>query len=184
MQNAETILNVIQTRGQRELALENGTYRLLYNQNLYLRAYAKIHSNQGALTLGVTDETVAGTSLESIGNIINAIRCEKYRWKPVRRVYIPKANGKRRALGLPVWSDKLVQEVVRSLLEAYYEPQFSDLSHGFRPLRGCHTALVTVNKKWRGSKWFIEGDIASFFDNIDHDILMGSSVGRSKANVS
>jgi retron-type reverse transcriptase len=93
------------------------------------------------MTPGVNEETVDGMSLEKIQAIIGALRYERYRWTPVRRVYIDKKGspGKRRPLGLPTWSDKLLQEVIRSLLEAYYEPQFSDRSHGFRPGRGCHT---------------------------------------------
>jgi len=146
VQKATTILNALQKRGQYGLQLENGLYRQLYNPDLYYRAYGKIYSNQGSLTPGIDNETVDGMTKEKISNIINALRREKYWWKPTRRVYIPKANGTRRALGLPKWTDKLLQEVIRSLLDAYYEPQFSDASHGFRPARGCHTALVKIHK--------------------------------------
>ena len=107
---------------------------------------------------GVTSETVDAMTLEKIDTIINALRNEKYRWNPVRRVYITKKNGKLRPLGMPTWSDKLLQEVIRSILEAYYEPQFSPSSHGFRPKLGCHTALREVIVKGKGTKWFIEGD--------------------------
>ena len=111
-------------------------------------------------------------SLEKIDAIINALRCERYRWTPVRRAYIPKKFRKVRALGLPTWSDKLLQEVIRMILEAYYEPQFSSYSHGFRPGRGCHTALREITKRWRGVKWFIEGDIARCFDSFDFQIML------------
>ena len=171
MRNAKTILNIIRTRGQRQLPISR-VYRLLYQPDLYLRAYGKIARNKGALTPGVTSETVDGMSLEKIDKIIQALRAERYQWTPVRRTYIPKKNGKLRPLSMPSWSDKLLQEVIRSILEAYYEPQFSDCSHGFRPKRGCHTALLRVNQKGQGTKWFIEGDLRACFDKIDHSILL------------
>src|SRR6185312_4505217 len=102
--------------------------------------------------------------LAKIKGIIEAIRFERYRWTPARRVSIPKKDGTQRPLGMPSWSDKLLQEVMRSILEAYYEPQFSPASHGFRPDRGCHTALDEIYHRWVGTKWFVEGDIARCFD--------------------
>ena len=173
MQDAETVLSVIRKRGERGLPLEN-IYRLLYNRNLYLRAYGRIYSNQGATTKGITAETVDGMSLAKIDRIIDELRYERLRWTPVRRVNIPKPNGQTRALGIPTWTDKLLQEVIRMILEAYYEPQFSDRSHGFRPDRGCHTALGEVVRTWTGSRWFVEGDIKGCFDNIDHQILLSA----------
>ena len=171
MRTAETVLNVIRERGERGLPLEN-IYRLLYNRNLYLRAYGRIYSNQGATTKGITAQTMDGMSLAEIDRIINELRYERFRWTPVRRVNIPKPNGKTRALGIPTGPDKLLQEVIRMILEAYYEPQFSDLSHGFRADRGCHTALSEVATTWSGTRWFVEGDIKGCFDNIDHDVLL------------
>ncbi len=140
MQSAETVLDVIRERGRRGLPLER-VYRQLYNPQLYLMAYANLYGNAGAMTPGTTGETVDGMSLAKIERLIEEIRYERYRWTPVRRVEIPKRNGKTRPLGIPTWSDKLLQEAMRLLMEAYYEPQFSDSSHGFRPGRGCHTAL-------------------------------------------
>jgi group II intron reverse transcriptase/maturase len=171
MQNADTTLTVIRRRGERGLHLER-VYRSLFNPELYLQAYANLYSNQGAMTKGVTEETVDGMSLVKIASIIEEIRHEQFHWTPVRRTYIPKANGKKRPLGIPTWRDKLVQEVIRLILESYFEPQFSDTSHGFRPARGCHTALTTVQRTWKGSKWFVEGDIKGCFDNIDHTVLL------------
>ncbi len=171
MRLAETILNIIQDRGKRKLPLDD-VYRQMFNPDMYLKAYAKLYRNEGAMTKGITEETVDGMSQEKIAKIIEAIRYERWKWTPVRRVEIPKSNGKTRPLGVPTWSDKLVQEVIRSILEAYYEPQFSDNAHGFRPKRGCHTALSQIHKTWTGTKWFIEGDIKGCFDNIDHHTLM------------
>jgi group II intron reverse transcriptase/maturase len=172
MRSAETILNIIRQRGQRGLPVTDA-YRLLYQRDLYLRAYGKLYRNHGAMTPGSTSETVDGMSLEKIDAIIDALRHERYRWTPVRRTYVPKKNGKWRPLGLPSWSDKLLQEVIRSILEAYYEPQFSDRSHGFRPNRGCHTALRDVRQHGQATKWFIEGDLCACFDRIDHSVLEG-----------
>ena len=171
MQDAETVLNVIRERGDRGLPLEN-IYRLLYNRNLYLRAYGRLYSNPGATTKGTTAETVDGMSLAKIDRIIDALRYERFRWTPVRRVNLPKPNGGTRPLGIPTWTDKLLQEVIRMILEAYYEPQFSDRSHGFRPDRGCHTALSEVVTHWTGVRWFVEGDIKGCFDNIDHEVML------------
>jgi group II intron reverse transcriptase/maturase len=146
---------------------------MLYNRNLYLTAYGNLYRKQGAMTPGATPETADGMSLAKIDRLIAQLRGERYRWTPVRRVHIPKANGKTRPLGIPTWSDKLLQEVIRLILTAYYEPQFDRRSHGFRPGRGCHTALGEVQRIWTGTRWFIEGDIAQYFDTIDHDLLLG-----------
>jgi group II intron reverse transcriptase/maturase len=172
MQKTETILGVLRERGLKKLPVER-LYRQMFNPDLYLQAYARISRNDGALTPGTTDETADGMNLAKIDQIIDNLRHETYRWSPVRRKYIAKKNSsKLRPLGIPTWSDKLVQEVMRMLLEAYYEPQFSPYSHGFRPGRGCHTALQEIKRTWLGTVWFIEGDIRGCFDNIDHDLLL------------
>jgi group II intron reverse transcriptase/maturase len=173
MREAATVLGIIHARGRRGLPLED-IYRQLYNPHLYLRAYDRLRTNQGALTPGVIGETVDGMSLAKIDAIIDAVRQERYHWTPVKRVYIPKKSGKVRPLGLPTWSDKLLQEVIRSILEAYYEPQFSPHAHGFRPDHGCHTALAAVQQTWKGTRWFIEGDIAQCFDRLDHEVLLAT----------
>jgi group II intron reverse transcriptase/maturase len=171
MQSAETVLGVLRERGRRGLSCDE-LYRQLFNPQLYLLAYGRIYANHGAMTPGVTKETVDGMSQRKIGRIIDAMRHERYRFRPVRRVNIPKKNGTTRPLGLPTWSDKLVGEVIRLLLEAYYEPTFSDRSHGFRPKKGCHTALREVAHTWTGTAWFVESDIADCFGSLDHQILL------------
>lgn len=147
-------------------------YRELFNRDLFLRAYLKLAPNEGNMTRGVDGQTIDGFSMDLVDGIIDELRHERYHPKPVRREYIPKANGKMRPLGIPTFRDKLVQEALRELLEAIYEPVFSDCSHGFRPGRGCHTALKSIQFGCRGTTWVIEGDITSFFDNIDHDTLL------------
>jgi group II intron reverse transcriptase/maturase len=170
MREAATVLSIIRERGARGLPLHDA-YRLLYNPTFYLHAYGRISCNAGALTPGITRETVDGMTLEKIQAIIALVRREAYRWTPVRRIHIPKKSGGTRPLGIPTWSDKLVQEVLRLILEAHYEPRFSSCSHGFRPARGCHTALGEV-ARWTGTKWWIEGDIKGCFDRIDHEVLL------------
>lgn len=171
MQTTKVYLELLHERGKKGLPLER-VYRQLFNRELYLTAYGKIYRNAGAMTHGVTGETPDGMSLGKIDAIIEALRYEHYQWLPARRAYIPKKNGKKRPLGMPIWSDKLVQEVIRMILSAYYEPQFSDHSHGFRPKRGCHTALREIYYKWIGTTWLIEGDISACFDKLDQEILL------------
>ena len=171
MQSAETVLGVLRDRGRRGLPCSE-LYRQMFNPRLYLLAYGKIYANQGAMTPGASAETADGMSEDKIHKIIEAMRAERYRFSPARRIFIPKKNGKMRPLGLPSWPDKLTGEVVRLLLEAYYEPTFSDRSHGFRPGRGCHTALTDVATAWTGTTWFIEGDIADCFGSLDHEVMI------------
>jgi group II intron reverse transcriptase/maturase len=181
MQSAATVLGVLRERGRRGLPCEE-LYRQMFNPQLYLLAYGRIYANKGAMTPGTTPETVDGMSMAKIGRIITAMRHERYRFRPVRRVHIPKKNGKTRPLGMPTWSDKLVGEVVRLLLEAYYEPTFSDRSHGFRPGRGCHTALREVANTWTGTTWFVEGDIADCFGSFDHQVMLSILAEKVRDN--
>jgi group II intron reverse transcriptase/maturase len=171
MQSAEVVLSVLRERGRKGLPLTQ-LYRQMFNKNLYLLAYGNIYSNQGAMTPGASEETADGMTEGKIDQIIELMRHERYRFSPARRIYIPKKNGKLRPLGLPSWSGKLAGEVVRLLLEAYYEPQFSDQSHGFRKGRGCHTALREIRNTWVGTTWFIEGDISDCFGSLDHEIMV------------
>lgn len=182
MRNAKTTLEIIHRRGQLGKSLER-IYRNLYNPEIYIEGYARMYSNKGALTKGVTEETVDGMDLTKIEKIIELVKTERYDFSSARRIYIEKKNSsKKRPLGIPTWTDKLVQYAIKEILEAYYEPQLSPHSHGFRPKRGCHTALEEVKHQWRGTIWFIEGDIKGCFDNIDHDILMNILAKKIKDN--
>jgi group II intron reverse transcriptase/maturase len=173
MQTTEAYLGLLRERGKRGLSLER-VYRQLFNKNLYLTAYGKMYRNKGANTKGVTDDTVDGMSLDKIDAIIEHLRSERYPWMPAKRVYIPKRNGKKRPLGLPVWSDKLLAEVIRMILDAFYDIQFSEHSHGFRENRGCHTALQAVYYQWSGTTWIIEGDISDCFGSLSHELLLST----------
>lgn len=173
MQTTEAYLGLLRERGKRGLPLEK-VYRQLFNKNLYLTAYGKIYRNKGASTKGVNDDTVDGMSLDKIDAIIEALRHERYQWTPAKRISIPKRNGKKRPLGLPVWSDKLLAEVIRMILDAFYDIQFSEHSHGFRENRGCHTALQEVYHLWNGTTWIIEGDISDCFGSLSHELLLST----------
>jgi group II intron reverse transcriptase/maturase len=171
MRKADIILDIHRHRGSRGLPLER-VYKHLFDPELFFCAYAKIYRNAGAMTKGSTEETVDGMRLQKVHEIIARLKLGRYEWTPVRRTYIEKANGKMRPLGIPTWSDKLVQEVLRMLLEPFYESRFSPHSHGFRPGRSCHSALREIVEHWKGTVWFIEGDIKGCFDNIDHSVLL------------
>lgn len=170
MQNAETILQAIRKMGEQHIPLTR-VYRCLFSEDLFLAAYDNIARNRGALTAGTDDDVADGMSLARIRKVIEALRYERFKFRPARRIHIPKAQGGTRPLGLPNFTEKLVQEALRLILNAYYESRFRDSSHGFRPERGCHTALATV-ATFRGTTWFIEGDIRGCFDTIDHEMLM------------
>src|SRR5450755_2089604 len=173
MQTTDALLGLLRERGKRGLPL-NRVYRQLYNTNLYLTAYGRIYRNAGAMTPGVTEETVDAMAVEKIRDIIAAVRQECYQWQPARRSYVLKKNGKKRPLGLPVWSDKLLAEVIRSILSAYFDETFSEHSHGFRPERGCHTALREIYHTWKGTTWIIEADIADCFGSLNHDLIISA----------
>lgn len=160
-----------------EKAAKNGRkvrnlHEIMRCPELWQLAYANIYSNGGALTKGIDEDTLDGMSFNRISKLINSIKEDTYRPKPVRRAYIPKKDGSKRPLGVPTGDDKLVQACIKILLEHYYEGIFSDNSHGFRPNKSCHTALEAISYVWKGTKWFIEFDIKGCFDNIDHKKLM------------
>lgn len=147
-------------------------YRNLFNREFFLMAYNNIYAKEGNMTKGSDENTIDGMSMARIDKIIDTLKDESYQPQPAKRVYIPKKNGKKRPLGIPSIDDKLVQEVVRLILESIYDNKFSDRSHGFRPNRSCHTALKQFKSLGTGAKWWIEGDIEGFFDNIDHHTLI------------
>jgi group II intron reverse transcriptase/maturase len=169
---AQDFIEMVHKLGEKKYEVKK-VYRRIQDRELFLSAYSKLYANKGAMTPGVDpNDTVQGMSLTRIDHIIDDLKNNAYQWQPVRRIEIPKKHGtQKRPLGLPVWRDKLLQEVIRTVLEAYYEPQFSEHSHGFRPNKGCHTALREIGT-WKGTKWFIEGDIKGCFDHIDFNLLL------------
>ena len=173
MRNSEKVLNGLSKHSPQVSYKFERLYRILFNEEMFYVAYQRIYAKEGNMTKGSDGKTIDGMSLTRIADLIDSLRKETYQPTPVRRTYIPKKNGKMRPLGIPSFDDKLVQEVVRMILEAIYERQFQDCSHGFRPKRSCHTALNKIQKTFTGAKWFIEGDIKGFFDNINHEILIG-----------
>lgn len=174
------LLDIAHKCGVKEYVLKD-IYRRMLDKSLFLIAYGNLYANKGALTPGTDDsQSMDGMSEERIDKLIESLRNGTFRWTPVRRVYIPKKRGGTRPLGIPNLNDKLVQEVMRMILESYYEPQFKDSSHGYRPKRSCHTALKDIVDKWRGVVWFVEGDIKGCFDNINHDYLLEQLEERVK----
>ena len=173
MRSPERVLNSLNEHSKDSSYKFERLYRILFNEELFYVAYQKIASNGGSTTKGSDGRSIDEMSLARIEMLIASLKDESYQPHPSRRVHIPKKNGKTRPLGIPAFEDKLVQEVVRMILEAIYEGHFETTSHGFRPKRSCHTALLHIQKTFSGAKWVIEGDIKGFFDNIDHDVLVG-----------
>jgi RNA-directed DNA polymerase len=174
LMQAATILRRIETLPALSRAGKriNGLHRLMRPRYLYERAYVRVSRNRGAMTPGIDGATFDGMTLEKLDRLARSVAEGCYRPRPVRRVHIPKGNGKLRPLGIPTADDRIVQEVVRTILSAIYEPVFSKHSHGFRAGRSCHTALEEIRHTWTGVKWLIEVDVRGFFDNIDHEILL------------
>lgn len=169
---SEVLERIKKNSGEHPDGVYTKLYRYLLREDIYLAAYQNLYANAGAATKGTDDDTADGFGKEYVEGIIGQLRNLEYRPKPVRRTYIPKQNGKMRPLGIPSFRDKLIQDAIRQILEAIYEPVFSDNSHGFRPGRSCHTALKGIKYGFNGAKWFIEGDIKGCFDNIDHKKLL------------
>ena len=172
MRNPIDVLNSLKSKAGNEGYYYERLYRNLYNEEFYLLAYQNIYASEGNMTAGADGKTIDGMGMDRIRKLIEKVKEHSYQPNPARRTYIEKKNGKKRPLGIPSFDDKLVQEVVRLILESIYEPTFSNLSHGFRPNRSCHTALQQIQGTFTGVKWFIEGDICGFFDNIDHTVLI------------
>lgn len=172
MRSPEKVLNSLSEHSKNSSYKFERLYKILFNEEMFYVAYQRIYAKEGNMTKGSDGQTIDNMSLKRVEKLIGALKDETYQPQPSRRVYIPKKNGKKRPLGVPTFNDKLIQEVVRMVLEAMYEGSFEYTSHGFRPYRSCHTALAHVQKEFSGAKWFVEGDIKGFFDNINHDVLI------------
>lgn len=172
MRSPKIILENLQKHSKEENYKYERLYRNLYNEDFYLQALQNIYANKGAMTPGIDGLTLDGYGKERVERIIHAVKDHSYQPNPVRRQYIKKKNGKMRPLGISSSDDKLVEEVIKMILESIYEPTFSNYSHGFRPGRSCHTALLQLQQNFTGVKWFVEGDIKSYFDTIDHHSLI------------
>ena len=173
MRNPIAVLNSLSEKLQNKEYVFERLYRNFYNSEFYLRAYKNIYANDGSMTMGVDGSTLDGMSIGRINKIIEKMKNKSYSPNPARRTYIAKKNSnKKRPLGIPSSDDKLVQEVARMILESVYETNFSDNSHGFRPKRSCHTALMQIQRTFTGATWFIEGDITACFDSFDHHVMI------------
>lgn len=175
----EILVNISKNSSKNKDEVFTRLYCYMLRPDLYFIAYKNLYANKGASTQGIDNDTADGFSKEKIDRIIQSLSDESYQPKPVRRKYIQKKGNskKKRPLGIPTFTDKLVQEVLRMILEAVYEPIFSNNSHGFRPEKSCHTALNSIKKEFTGTTWFVEGDIKGCFDNINHHVLV-DIIGR------
>ncbi len=171
VQDPTLMLAILSRMAKKPQVTFNKLYPKLYNAHLWVMVYERIAPKPGNMTPGVDGMTIDGMGLALIRDLIDDLKRSRYVPKPARRIYIPKANGKRRPLGIPSFQDKLVQTVLNFILEAIYEPTFSPASHGFRPNRSCHTALQAV-RGMNGTRWWVEGDITGFFDHLQHDTLL------------
>jgi group II intron reverse transcriptase/maturase len=174
MQKAEMKLSILKQKSKHDENYQfERIYRNLFNEDFFLRAYQKIYSKEGNMTPGIDGKTIDGFNKGQITQLIELLKMEQYHPTPVRRTYIPKKDGKKRPLGIPTFTDKLVQEVMRQILEVIYEPVFCESSHGFRPNKSCQTALYQIKRSYKGVNWIIEGDLTRFFENVNHTILLG-----------
>lgn len=183
MRSPEAVLNSLRSHSNTPQYRYERLYRNLFNQAFYLLAYQQTYANPGNMSPGIDGKTFDGMNLNRINKIIDSIKDHSYVPKPARRTYIPKKNGKLRPLGIQSSDDKLVQQVIKMLLESIYEDTFTDTSHGFRPNRSCQTALNQIRINFTGVKWFIEGDIHAYFDMVDHHILISILRRRIKDEV-
>ena len=138
------------------------------------RAYDRMRKDAAVGVDGITKEQY-GQDLElRLEDLHARLRSKRYRHQPIRRVHIPKGQGKTRPIGISAFEDKLVQDVVREVLEAIYEQDFLDCSYGFRPGRRTHDAVRTLDRiVHRGEvSWILEADIKSFFDSVDRTTLV------------
>ena len=172
LRNPTIVLDNLRQNAKTENYKYKRLYRNLYNQNFFLLAYNRIYSTPGNMTKGVDGATIDNFTLNRIEAIITKLKSKKYKPNPALRTYVEKKNGKLRPIGIQSIDDKLVQEIIREMLENIWEDLFLDCSHGFRPNRSCHTALEYVDRNFNGVRWFVEGDIEGYFNNIDHHILM------------
>lgn len=173
MRNPIEVLKSLTEKSKNEDYRFQRLYRNLYNPEFYWLAYKNIYANKGSMTAGADGTTLDGMSNERIKQIIQSLRNRSYKPKPARREYIAKKNSKKkRPLGIPSSDDKLLQEVVKMILESIYEVTFKKTSHGFRPKRSCQTALKQIQKTFTGANWFVEGDIKACFDSFDHHIVI------------
>lgn len=178
MRSPERVLNSLSEHSNDASYKFERLYRILFNEEMFYVAYQRIYAKEGNMTKGSDGQNIDNMSLKRIEKLIDTLKDETYQPQPSKRVYIPKKNGKKRPLGVPTFNDKLIQEVVRMVLEAIYEGSFEYTSHGFRPNRSCHTVLTHIQNEFSGAKWFVEGDIKGFFDNINHDVLINILLER------
>ena len=165
--------DLLQDIADGKLNPSKNVYQIICDPQVLKAGYVKLKSNPGSMTSGADEKNLNDLRINEqyFMDLANELKMERYQPKPTKRVFIPKTDGKTCPLGIPVIEDRIVQHALLYLLEAVFEKTFSDKSHGYRPNRGAHTACKNI-RKWRGVSWFIEGDIVSYFDTINHNKLM------------
>lgn len=171
MQDPNVLLTILSKMAQKPDIKFDKLFQKLYNTDLWVMAYESIATKPSNMTPGSDGKTADGFGMGTIKRYIADLKASRYKPQPSQRTYVEKANGTMRPIGIPCFEDKVLQTVVKFILQAIYEPTFSNASHGFRPNRSCHTALLQV-KAQVGTRWWVEGDIRNFFDSMNHDTIL------------
>lgn len=173
MKNPEMVLkNLFQHSQENKDYVFERLYRNLYNKEFYIKAYTQLYTSHGSATPETDGKTLDGFDDETIKELMEQLKSEQYQAKPAKKIYIPKKNGRLRPIAIQSKNDKIIQKIIEMILTAIYEPIFNTNSYGFRQNLGCHDALMHIKRRFVGSKWFIKGDIVSFFDNMDYHVLI------------
>lgn len=149
----------------------HNVYQIFEDIEIYQAVYWKEKSKISNMTKGIDKENIDGISINKLRDLKFVMENESYKTQPSKRLIIPKSNGKEKYIYIPKTKDKIIQYILKWLLEAIFEKSFSEGSHGYRPYKGAHTSIKSI-KNWKGITLVIEGDIENFFGSINHKMLI------------